>query len=281
MTTKRRKPWKRTRDMDAKEYTNRLDARNVPLQLRPFLIERFIAKRKATQKFKRERGGLRAAWAEVLAPLRLEFDYIKIRLHQMQKANVTPQTQANLEAYRPVYADYLALLTSTREMLKLKQKLSSVTPSQAMLAQVGEDKYAERNKKGDFKYGTYWTDWVDPYIKEALLTRQRSLHYERRPLVPFFRRGDAIKRRHLDQHNAVRAKWKEELNYILDKLDRMPDRQENPYFEWQARKMEKALERLDALPLTKRAPIRWRSMLHSTDFDPTENLRGEEYSEDC
>lgn len=281
MTTKRRKIWKRTRDMTVKEYINRLDARSVPLKLRPMLIARFTEQRKLASKIKRERGGLSRAWAEVLAPLRLEFNYIKIRLHQMQKASRTPQTQANLESYRPVYEEYLDLLTSTRDMLKLKQRLSNVKPAQAMLDKVGEELYATHNQKGDFRYGTFWVDWIDDYTKHDLLRKQAALRYERRPLVPFFRRGDGIKKRNLEQHNKTRAAWKEEMNRILDKLDRTPADEQDPHLVWQAAKIEKALERLDALPLTKRAPLRWRSMLHATDYDPTENLRGEEYSEDC
>lgn len=278
MTTKKRK---RTRDMNVKEYINRLDERNVPLQLRPELIARFTEKRKLQSKFKRVRNSRRDAWGDVLAPLRLEYDYIKTRLHQMQKVERTPQTQANLESYRPVYTEYLELLAKTRDLLKLKQRLSSVTPAQAMLDKLGEELYAAHNQKGDFRYGTFWVDWIDAYTKNDLLRKQAALHYERRPLVPFFRRGDAIKKRNLDQHNKTRAAWKEELNRMLDKLDRTPADEQDPHLVWQAAKIEKAIERLDALPLTKRAPIRWRSMLHATDYDPTENLRGDEYSEDC
>jgi hypothetical protein len=179
-----------------------------------------------------------------------------------------------------VYEEYFAVLKHVRDELVLKQRLSNDTPAEAMLARLGDDTYNKLNVKGDFKYGTYWTDWVDDRDKDRLLNKQAGLCYTRKPLVPFFRRGDAIKKLNLDQHNLVREEWLQELNELLTEQDRTPVDAQSPHLLWSIKKIHVALARLDDVPLTRKAPTRWRAMLHKSDYDPTEMLRKDTYVED-
>ena len=284
---KRRSRFKPLRDIKAQGdlagYVNHLDRRGTDIALRPALIERFKAMKEQRRKVKRERDGLREAWGNVLAPLRLEHDYIKVRLHQIdnyKREDLSPVTRENHVAYREVYWEYFAVLKHVRDELVLKQRLSNDTPDKAMLVRLGEDTYNRLNVKGDFKYGTYWTDWVDDSDKNRLLTKQAGLKYTRKPLVPFFRRGDAIKKNNLEQHNRVREAWRQELNVLATELDRTPVAHHHPHTIWSMKKIHVALARLDDVPLTRKAPTRWRSMLHKSDYDPTELLRKDTYVED-
>ena len=286
-TPKRRSRFKTLRDIKAQGdiagYVNYLDRKGIDIGLRPALIERFKHVRSERMKVRRERNGLREAWAKVLAPLRLEYNYIKVRLHQIdnyKRDDVSPVTKENHVAYREVYHEYFAVLRHVRDELVLKQRLSNDTPDKAMVARLGEFTYNKLNVKGDFKYGTYWTDWVDDKDKDRLLTKQAGLHYTRKPLVPFFRRGDSIKKDNLEQHNRVRQAWLDELNILLTEQDRTPVDAQHPHLLWSIKKIRVAMDRLDAVPLTRKAPTRWRSMLHKSDYDPTEMLRKDTYVED-
>jgi hypothetical protein len=285
---KKRSRFKSLRDIKAQGdiagYVNYLDRKGIDVAIRPALIERFKYVRSMRMKARRERNGLREAWAKVLAPLRLEYNYIKIRLHQIdnhkKEKHISNVTKANHATYRAVYWEYFAVLKHVRDELVLKQRLSNYTPDKAMLVEMGEFTYNKLNVKGDFKYGTYWTDWVDDEAKDRLLTKQAELCYTRKPLVPFFRRGDSIKKDNLEQHNRVRQAWLDELNMLLTEQDRTPVEDQSPHLLWSIKKIRVAIDRLDGVPLTRKAPTRWRSMLHKSDYDPTEMLRGDTYVED-
>ena len=263
------KRYKRYKDMTAKELDLRLRKRKVLDAVRVSLVEKVKAERKAINKQKRAVNHIRNKWQEVLDPLLAEHEAIRVRVTQLKNLS-----HEHHEQYLHLYSAYLDVLKTMREFLRLKQRTSNVTPIEAMVG--NKNSVTKRNSVG-LPLGTSWVDWIDEVVDRGglphniihtLTTQHHALPYTRRPPEPLFRRDEYQKKKGLDQHNKVMEQWHNEMNHAMQRKDTLPaDHPEQAGLDKTITLIRLAMDRLHDMPFTRRAPVRWTSLIKASDYD--------------
>ena len=162
-----------------------------------------------------------------------------------------------------------------REFLRLKQRTSNVTPIEAMVGKTNS--VTKRNSVGSLPLGASWIDWIDEVVERGglphnivhtLKTQHAGLPYTRRPPEQFFRRDEHQKRKSREQHNKVMQQWLAELNHAQGRKETLPaDHSEQAGLDKTIALIRLAMDRLHDMPLTRRAPPRWTSLIKTSDYD--------------
>lgn len=277
---------RRYKDMTLKDIDLRLRSRGMLDSLRVQLISRLKTQRKTMNKKKRADNFVRNKWEEVLIPLLKEHESVRVRIAQIKngtrKVNRDTPTRTHTQAaeyqeqHLALWEAYIDVLKKVRDYLRFQQKMCNDTPVKAMLAKRPELHKMKQNNNS-LPIGASWVDWIEevinqgglPYdIQHTLLRQHAATPTTRRPLEPLFRRDDYQRKKGNHQHTVVLNRWADELNYNLTMLDRTAedDPQHAGYIKTIAL-IRLAMDRVRAMPFTKRAPPRWLQMIRANDYD--------------
>ena len=263
------KKYKRYKDMTAKEIDLRLRRRGVLDAVRESIVKRIKEERKAARKIRYAENHIYKKWQEILDPLLAEHEAVRVRVTQLKNLS-----HEHHEQYLHLYSAYLDVLKTMREFLRLKQRTSNVTPTEAMVG--NKNSVTKRNSVG-LPLGASWIDWIDEVVNKGglphniihtLTTQHAALPYTRRPPEPLFRRDEHQKKRSRLQHNKVMEQWHNEMNHATQRKDTLPaDHPEQAGLDKTITLIRLAMDRLHDMPFTRRAPVRWTSLIKASDYD--------------
>jgi len=266
------KKYKRYKDMTAKELDLRLRKRKVLDAVRIALVAKLKAERKLINKQKRAVTHIHNKWQEVLDPLLAEHEAIRVRVAQLKS-----RPDSRHEKYLHLYSAYLDVLKTMRQFLRLNQRIGNVTPIEAMVGNKNSGAKRTAANAASLPLGMSWVDWIDEVVERGglphnivhtLTTQHHALPYTRRPPEQFFRRDEHQKKRSRQQHNRVLEQWNNELNHALQRKDTLPaDHPEQAGLDKTIQLIRLAMDRLHDMPFTRRAPVRWTSLIKASDYD--------------
>jgi hypothetical protein len=264
------KKYKRYKDMTAKEIDLRLRRRGVLDAVRESIVKRIKEERKAARKIRYAENHIYKKWQEVLDPLLAEHAAVRVRVTQLKNLS-----HEHHEQYLHLYSAYLDVLKTMREFLRLRQRTSNVTPIEAMVGKTNS--VTKRNSVDALPLGASWVDWIDEVVSkgglphrivDTLIRQHQSLPYTRRPPEPLFRRDEHQKKRSREQHNKVMEQWHNEMNHATQRKDTLPaDHPEQAGLDKTITLIRLAMDRLHDMPFTRRAPVRWTSLIKASDYD--------------
>lgn len=282
---KRPKKHKRLSELTRPEFINRLTKRNYSPTVNSALIKRWEEQQYARKAKARMTKRLNTSWLPVIEPLLKELAYVCVRVNQLNKTSAqntttkpntirtTKSTQdpekaaAKNRAHRIVYEDYYAVLQQARAVLRLHQRSSGKTPVELM---VEKTKRPASTAPNVLPLGMSWVDWVDHETRERLIDAHTRLPTTTRPLEPLFRRDDYFRKKNTAQKTARINEWRSEINAMLNTIDSKPAGT-YPMLERQCRLMQRAIDRLIALSITRPVPRRIHGLLKQSDHEELSN----------
>ena len=278
---KRPKKHKRLSELTRPEFINRLTKRNYAPTVNSALIKRWEEQQHARKAKARMTKRLNTSWLPVIEPLLKALAYVCVRLNLLTKTtdrnpdkttdrNPDKTTDRNPDknrAHRIVYEDYYAVLQQARAVLRLHQRSSGKTPTELM---VEKTKRPSSTAPNVLPLGMSWVDWVDHETRERLIDAHTRLPTTTRPLEPLFRRDDYFRKKNTAQKTARINEWRSEINAMLNTIDSKPAGT-YPMLERQSRLMQRAIDRLIDLPITRPVPRRIHSLLKQSDHEELSN----------
>lgn len=265
---KRPKKHKRLSELTRPEFINRLTKRNYSPTVNSALIKRWEEQQYARKAKARMTKRLNTSWLPVIEPLLKELAYVCVRVNQLNKATATTDKNPDkTRAHRIVYEDYYAVLQQARAVLRLHQRSSGKTPVELM---VEKTKRPASTAPNVLPLGMSWVDWVDHETRERLIDAHTRLPTTTRPLEPLFRRDDYFRKKNTAQKTARINEWRSEINAMLNTIDSKPAGT-YPMLERQCRLMQRAIDRLIALSITRPVPRRIHGLLKQSDHEELSN----------
>jgi hypothetical protein len=275
MVTKKKRSiaYKKLSALTRPEFINRLTKRNYSPTVNSALIKRWEEQQHARKTKARITKRLNTSWLPVIEPLLRELAYVCVRLNQLNKAStqstttITSTITDKTRAHRIVYEDYYAVLQQARAVLRLHQRTSGKTPTELM---VEKTKRPASTAPNVLPLGMSWVDWVDHETRERLIDAHIRLPTTTRPLEPLFRRDDYFRKKNTAQKTARINEWRTEINAMLTTIDSKPAGT-YPMLERQCRLMQRAIDRLIDLPITRPVPKRIHGLLKQSDHEELSN----------
>lgn len=228
-------------------YPNRelqayLDKRKdtMPIEVREDIMRQVREHRKELRSTQARERVVKAAWHEVMRPLKSELRIVVNMGRYTSKTYHVPERSKAIAEYRAVLEKAVRLLT--------KYQAGDYTPR--VLAKM----------KNVQNHGAHWVDWIPENVRVTvtLLFEAIPHHFKAKSKVPFERRNIEDKRDVLIRRLARTVK--EELNRAYKDLANDPDEFDNQDHHEYIARMELAQQAIIALPDDAYIPTTWQGL---------------------
>jgi hypothetical protein len=199
---------------------------------------------------KKVKGAFHAEWEKVIEPLLREQATIASRLSIMRKKIAQTDSQREREKLS-VYEPYAESLRGTLGLLRTYQA-GKLLPVEAY-----RQHHTPPMTTVEPEWGMSWVDWAYNDTKVKLRQAHNAIQNpSARRMTPLFQRVPDRTNRNKRQHDEVRQAWTNELNGLLDVIDRSPagTRQLE---EAQASLIQIALTKVEGKPFTEKLHPSW------------------------
>jgi hypothetical protein len=245
-----RKSTKRLRDCTRKEIITRLNRRGtLPPETIAAIATRIIDKRKAEKKAAKAYARHKDKWKPIIEPLAKEIRLVQSRMvHFKKRENIQLST---------FYGAYLDAMLKMRDILKAYQKQELSPDERAREAKLTDEGILP-NSLARLSIGCHWSDWVPFRIRTEFRRAHANLAQRTKPVAPIFQRDPP--KTILAQHANVKAKWTEELNLLLNVVER-DGTDKRPLEAEQAALIQIAIKKLDTVKKDRRVTPHWRKLV--------------------
>ena len=265
-----RKSTKRLRDCTRKEIITRLNRRGkYPPQTVVAIATRIIDKRKEQKKAARAAAKHKDKWSLIIKPLSQEIRSVQTRLAQFKKRENIPLST--------FYGAYVSALMKVREILKAYQR-QSLTPDEKVREAKLSDEGILPLSLSRIALGHHWSDWVPVRIRTEFRRAHANLSAKTKPIAPIFQRDPP--KTIIAQHTFVKDKWTQELNQLLNILDR-DGADRRPLEAEQAALIQIAIAKLDAAKKDRRVSPHWRKLVTADERIAVQKQRRTQLKEEA
>jgi hypothetical protein len=214
---------------------------NMPQELRDHILSEVKLHKKQLRSANAKARVIKAAWHELIRPLRSELRIVVNMARYRSKSYQVPERDKAISAYRMILEKALRLLT--------QYQVGDYTPTQfAKLKNVPNG-------------GEHWVDWIPAVKKEAIenLFHEIPHHFRAKSKVPFERRNIKEEKRDVLIRRLSRS-IKQELDRAYKDLANDQDEFDNQDHWDYIKRMELAAKVVIALPDDAYVPATWQGL---------------------